>query len=510
MGWHVLAGVCGWGVVTLAASRGWVAVRDQPARQTARSLRPAAQSGGEEILGRLIAKDRKIWEHDSGGRIKSYLQYRDRVAALRTTLKPAADRAAAALEAVAVVPKEMGLEYRLDHAEELAIADVRLLQWLEADPGAAMAWFKSGGSSEAALTTWASEASREDVISQLELGKEPEEPKGDDPFGGGSFKPWQRGLVMGMASGAAGKGDWAAVLEMRDKLPASMRAQILATGVSGWPEERLGELVTWAKSNNQGAILRDIFHRLPAEQVCTELESILAMDNPEELRKGLVSNLTEDQIIQSDLPFERREALLKELRKGSGEGPEMEALWVRQTMANSEQRKVREEGLQEPIRSAFEEGAVGAEETLQSLMALTPDAPRLEPEALKTQFTWELIEQNPEQGLALLNPQERAQKVTDWVSSRETFAIDPRKLARIFQTLSSDATPVDPKVRAQAWRSSMSSGYGRYGDELVGWVQTLPAGADRDMAISSLAGEVNSLDPVQAKALRGMASKAGK
>ena len=115
-----------------------------------------------------------------------------------------------------------------------------------------------------------------------------------------------------------------------------------------------------------------------------------------------------------------------------------------------------------------------------------------------------LLAANPAKALELLSnlaPNDRYKQV---IKLSQRSVNDPRQLLEVYQAVPMDPTMGPLQERFEVWNKVGNNAYDRYGDDYVTWVEKMPEGRDRDMALSALAIRIDRKYPEEAARLRSL------
>ncbi|MGC4017134.1 MAG: hypothetical protein QM755_21875 [Luteolibacter sp.] len=208
-----------------------------------------------------------------------------------------------------------------------------------------------------------------------------------------------------------------------------------------------------------------------------------------------------------DLPLSQRIELMTRLYDLQGDlGSEG---WARREVMNLDYEEYDSGADSEELMRSFEDGGKDARQVAAEMAAALPDVMVLDPAAVRLRVLRRLMARDPERAQELLDdlpPQQRYEQAKLYA---ETSNADPQLVLRIY-----DAVPLDPSVdsldsRKASWARATDIGLRRYEDRYAQWVESLPAGVNKDMALAALADRVAADHPEQAEALRAKISQPG-
>lgn len=455
----------------------------------------------EEIFAKLQAQE-KLKPSFGNRQPKLYKDYLAKVAELRGTLVPADDVAKAARDAMATCPEfDPGLSDELEvNMTARAVVAVRFLQWMAADPDAAFAFInglKSGVSRgpQTAILLWAAEMPRGEVLARWSAGK--------------PDSMMARTIVEGMTKQITESGDMAAYAELRSRLPASaFDENVLKRMMKEWPQERLPDFVPKALEWKSPKLMAMALEGMSAADTCENFKSLLSTEEGRALLgKGGATYALQDKICaDGSLPLQERIDLLEQLYvlRGDELGPGLSKIAVRNYESNNFVR----DGGEDVLMNDFQSGAIDAREAQQKLLAAMPETAGLSETVARDQAYGQLSNRDPVKALTLLDdlpPDQRyrqAMKYATWDFTNPS----PERLYQLYE-----AVPVDPAFdrageRQNAWNSMTTIAYNRYGEQYPEWVEGLPPGMNRDLALTALARRLEEEDPGKASELRAKIS----
>lgn len=267
--------------------------------------------------------------------------------------------------------------------------------------------------------------------------------------------------------------------------PQAWQSFALSVG-SKWPNDKLAELVDLAVECDDPMIA--VGHRIHHKDQGAYIASLLADDSlPEDFRRRLSENqfAREGLVRDLSLPLETR------LQNGGN---------VRQLVNNDVDRLL---GDERDWSFAFRNGEATAQEIMDLVAAGTPELAKSEPDALRMHVFRELAEENPAAAMVLLKdlPDDERSDQALYAARTHFTDVEPQKFLEFVQQIPAD-TPEQWDDRLDTWNLRGFTNYNRLQDGYVDWVQALPPGLDREMALYSLARVVNESDPKLAANLR--------
>lgn len=493
---YFLAATVGWGGVAL-----WRIKQGNPpgmgGQRATRTDRAAVANEGtaEGIIARLEEAGEQTKKQNAKNG-DSFEAFKARVAELRKTLPPAADRRAAFTACRKIPFSPIFKEYEINQ-EEVALATCRLIQWLESDPEAALAFLHTdeGGNNAAnvAVNLWASEIPVEQALKRF---------KDKQAIGGFDGR-----MLDGASMSLGERADVQEFATVHGQLKGSMNELFVSSVLKNWPKEQLGELLPFASQSQNGRLYTRVLTAMSDRDAYQHVQSLIAAGTANEIAKfanpdGLMGKLG----ASTEIPFEERVALMEKLNLLKSGNPQDAANITRASVIRLESDNAMASGEAGSVLNGFREGSVSADEAMRQLSALMPDAARYASEDLKQRLTAQLIKSDPIQGLSLLDdlPPDERYRTVNTIAKNFLSTEDPQKLYDLFQAVPFDPAQGNLQERFQVWTKTVSHAYGMYDDSFVGWVKNLPQGRDRDMALSALALKFDTTNPAKAAELRAL------
>ncbi len=295
-------------------------------------------------------------------------------------------------------------------------------------------------------------------------------------------------MAADLARSISKAADAAGVVQAKAALGANPQIwQFFAMNVgSEWPNDKLADLVRLAVECDDPMIA--IGHRLHHKDQGTYIASLLADESlPEDFRRRISENqfAREGLVRDLSLPLETR------LQNGGN---------VRQLVNNDVDRLLGED---RDWSFAFRNGEATAQEIMDLVAAGTPELAKSEPDALRMHVFRELAEENPAAAMELLKdlPEDQRSNQALFAARTHFNDVEPQKFLELVQQIPAD-TPEQWEDRLDTWNLRGFTNHGRLQDGYVDWVQALPPGLDREMALYSLARVVNESNPKLAADLR--------
>ena len=496
---YVAAAALGWGGYSIFRIPNEANPETASKAHTTKSGDPSTASA--QLLERL-QKECKALAGTSGMRLTANLEAR--IDKLRHALPPADDPAAAAIQAL---EKMKGVDFdSSDFSTEKTLGDriqvsVRILQWLEADPEAALAHVEtmsgtdlinSGGAF--GVETWSREAKVEAVLAAAKHAPN---------------QNLATSLASGLGRQVGERKDPAEVKAFYDGLEGdalgNVRADFTKSTMEAWPEDQAAAMIPMAVDGNDPRFLGAILERMsPRESYEWAKSAIEAGDLAQLLTSvqmngvNLFGNPSGKHPPDEGLTFEQRLTLKTGLHPG---GSESEAI---KSIAFMDVYDLLNDGSMNGVMASFHEGGTDPRAVLSSISDALPELSASAPDAVRDQVFLTLAQSNTTAALELLAnlpEEERYRKVTD-LSQQRLGEGDPKHLLELFE-----AVPFNPEYgtmqeRLQAWSRLTGRAYRRYGDDYIEWIRKMPSGVNRDMALSALAGRIEKDDPAQAAALQ--------
>ena len=493
----LISGGVGWALVMLfyhpAGHPGSVSSASQSKRAG------ASFATGKEIVDRLEA-GRKACEGARNRKLNDNLRamLEKRLAEIPADGDPAASAISALANLGSLDFDPVALEEKLGKRIDIA---ARVVRWLEIDPQAALDHLKSlpgeGFASTGAIFGVEFWATNEAPAELLKLAL----PNANANVTSTLIR------VLGLQAGdSAELGNVAALLE---QLQPNMATTFAGGVAEHWPAERAGELTVFAADSDNAYLLVSALRRMKGKEAYDWLITALDSGSRGDALKKFVRNsglATFDGRESGDqLSFEEGVTLNERFNSLFSSGDtrkEREA--AENLQLKSVVRSLVAGGEINELMQSFKDGEVDAAAFLDSVKTARPELSSASPDLLRNQIYGELVKKNPVEALQLfsdLPENERYQRVNMLTTMLMGSTADPELVFNLFE-----AVPYKPEYgsmvgRVNAWKRLTARSYATYGDDYAGWIRQLPAGVNRDMALSALAEQIQPNDPEQADAL---------
>lgn len=415
----------------------------------------------------------------------------NRAAELKGQLPPAADRAAAAREAFSQCQGPYD-------PERVAVAAVRLYQWMQSDPQAAFAFLSrpeaKGGSEMKAYARhmFLQETDTSHLLSLL------------GNAGPGAMRTDllpDAGARLGAAKDGSGVKDLCGKLEGGE-------LQAFQTGLAkGWPQDDTSGLLALARSLNSPRMAGEFLGNLPFEKAMELWKAQVAEGGDTEFSKGLatIPAFANHYLYSSQLPFEERLAGAQQFSGGESEGG-----WSREdalkTIVISDLSRIAVAKDGAPAIVEFGSGALDAPAVLAAARQQFPQLAQAAPDAVRQEVFRQLAAVDARRALTLLDdlpPEEKSRTayafLTDGGGVRlqgEPMGnyLDPRQAYALLEALPTGGDSAE--ARERAWDSIVRSGSTTYGEAFTTWVETLPDNSDRRKALELIAQKDSNAQPI--------------
>lgn len=503
---YLFAGVAGWGIVSLLHEP---AKPEEPGKASERVQRDAAAiPTGTEILARLES-ERKLsagtTDHSLSDNLRALLEKH------LATLPKSRDPAAEARDAVAKLgdPGELDdlagdmiqLEKKL--AERIDAA-AKFYRWMEDDPQAALEFMNafpdqsygplSSGISYG-LEHWAEKTDPEKVKELVSAS----------PEKGSSFM-----MMLGLGRQIGGAADLASFTKLYQEVKPGMRMAISSVA-DRWPVERAGELADFAMGQSDPFLLAGSLKRMTAKEGAAWLSAALDTGGNEKALKQFAMNggLSILAAYDAELGYEEAVALWERFGRVTGD-PANARQMAEQRLVSSEVQRFIGKGEINDVVQSFKEGKTDAAGVLAAIQSGLPDVSSGQPELVRDQVYGALVKIHPVAAVQLfadMTEEERFKKVNSLTATIMGTTPDPQFVYDLYE-----AVPYRPELgpeadRIDVWNRLSAKSYSIYGDDYIAWIRQLPAGRNRDMALTSMAAQLEKNDPEQAAALRAEKSK---
>lgn len=502
---YLAAGAAGWGMVALFCS-------DPPLPPSLSNESPGRGTRGVGIIptgAEILARLETGWKATEGAaeyNINDNL--RAKIAKRLAELPHSGDPGAEAIAAIARLGdlKTMSgdtilLEENLEKRIEIAALFHR---WLESDPQAALDYANALPEDSIAYLTsgagygvefWGESADpaklralvleRPDKITSVFLSK-----------------------VLGRRTGESG--DFAAFAERYEEMTSNREGFSDGVGKS-WPVERVGELVSFAMEHKDLALLGNCLRRMKTEDVVAWFDKALEAGGKDtgidQFIMNYGDNFREDH--REELGLEGTIALRERFFRLTG-NTEYARVNAERNVASTEVRKVMgDPGFRDLIQS-FTEGKVDAATVLDAVETAGPELAAAYPDLVRDHVLNALVRRNPAAAaklLADLPEPERYQKVNTMANYTIGETPDPQRVYELFEAAPHTPEQGPGAMRESLWSSLSAKSYSIYGDDYLDWLKQLPPGANRDMGIEAMAGQLQKTDPAKAAALRAQAAQ---
>ncbi|WP_367873952.1 hypothetical protein [Luteolibacter sp. Populi] len=501
---YLIAGVMGWGVVAVFHGSPGAGKERKSESRTQRAA--TAIPTGRDILARLET-ERKL----HAGRTEERLT--DDVRALLekhlAALPPSGDPAADVRDAVA----------KLGDLDELA-EDLNLLEkkfsdridiaakfhrWMEHDRQAALEYVNGfpeesygplASGASYGLELWAAKADPE-KLKDLILA---------NPDKGSSFL-----MVLGLGTQTGAAGDLASVTKLYQEMKPGMLREFSGGVAEHWPVERVGELADFAMAQSNSFLLSGTLKRMKPEEAAGFLNAAFEAGGNEEALKQFSMNggLSLLSGFTGELGFDETVALQVRFYRLNGDSPSARGTAERNALG-SEVFKVLDRGGLGDVLQSFAEGKVEASGLLAAVQSALPELSASHPDLLRDQVYGAILRRNPIAAVELyagIPEAERYQKLNAGIVYTIGTTPGPQDVYDLFEAVPHKPEFGSLQSRERAWNRVSAMSYSIYGDDYIEWMRKLPAGMNRDMALTAMAAQLEKNDPGQAAVLRAEKSQ---
>ncbi|MGC4015065.1 MAG: hypothetical protein QM755_11205 [Luteolibacter sp.] len=405
---------------------------------------------------------------------------------MKKTLKPSPEPLKALDAALAGYGQDSdsGSGGNFEHLEERAVATVRLMHSMESNPeevfGSHREWDSQGSFSMGAMMPL-TETRPGLFMDAVELSDIPAESLVGHLTPGTSMM-WPRDvpLIIGLFRRAAATGDPEAFLAMQEKLPEKTKG-FGAGVVQRWPADKLDSLVRFATVRKEAGLLGAALLRLPVPELRRQVDSLMSTEEGKELLRVKGGDLAAKVYKDTAIPIAERIAWLEKV--------------------------VGRDVVLEKVRDLEIYGTLAAmkpEDGMRALKEAAPGMSLLAPEDLESIIVTRMISKDPAKALDLLSDQRAqaryaaAMKVA-WSEAGSSY---PLVVLELLVAAPFDPANNDRYKRQEVWKRLSKHACRDFQDDYVAWVEALPEGEDRRMAVVALVQEVSTVDPDLADSIR--------
>ncbi len=495
---HLAAIGIGWAIWSATHTRDDVAGKSREAAFSASELRHRERRAersehglsGDEILKKI--ETARIGNSPPTSRRFSFGDYlfeqSARISKAADELEPAADVAAAAIDALEIISKRKpGEPLTQEMIAEMQQAPARLLHWMRKDPAAAIAYaINANGrenSSNHEAVLFAAIAEKGIVAGSEWTGLGPQ-----------SDSQIRRAItILGGRDGDAGS-----LVTVQSKFTPQQWQDMRTEIAKNWPAEKSDQLLDYALAQNApGALLAHVskqgkkgYEWLTAKMASGEIDPTFAaaFTKTNQYRELFINN--------PDIPFDDRVAGLSLVSPAKTQ--EQIKLEIGTKDVTDALNKGRD------WRYAFRNGAASLDEIYNAIAADLPELANGSPAAIKNQLFKELAEDNGTAAMGLLDgmPEtekwETALKPARWMF----FGVNPQEFYNFLQQIPANPSPEAWQARLESWSAHSAPNHQQLGSEYVDWVKNLPDGPDREMASYILIRDLGKANPELAESLK--------
>lgn len=445
-----------------------------------RRLREEAGPGGDRVLRQLFGEEFKLAAaNDDWG--KSRHDEYVRLLAEASKITPAADRAAAAQEAIDAFSKTVSVDGKFGDWSGMTS---RLVHWMQSDPDAAIAHIESMADDRVKnhVTYFLTQAAMA-VTTEAGLIEGSKWFKADT-----RNSPFSNQLRSQFARELGAKADLneiAAINQRFDETGAHrILPKLLATS---WPMEKAGDFLVLAEQDKSPDVLTD-FALKHGTEGRKWFDDLLASGtlSPEKQEAIVTNKAYGDFMMKSpSLDLERRLEVLASFNPDASPEQLLSQITFRDIGAALKYGP--------DYRFAFRNGSMTAEEVVSAISASLPQLAARSPDAIRAQLFRELAEEDGPKALSLLGslPEEEKWKIAMQPVTSMFHQVNPQQFYDYLQQIPVDASPQSLDERAKAWTKLGKENHQRFGDGYVEWVRGLPDGPDKDMAALSIVESAN-------------------
>ena len=479
-GWAVFA----WGKAADANAQAHSTAHSPSTKSTQREHNTADRAALEKEANELIAKILKDQEQNPIFASREQASGDSPPREISKELREAIDKVVVpddigkSLQAFLDQIKDTGKNTQEQYLEAYALG----YHWMARDPKGFMAWAE-GDSARANFLEgimiemgpeWYRRLGAEAVMKAALAGKEP-----------------STQMLMDLANNASSHLDAAGLALGKTLLPEDMWEFFSRSAGMNWPSSKSDELVKYAVGSNMPELL--VGHKAGTPEHGRFLMKITEeIYDPPGFRDYLLGHPMAREAFLADPTMS---LVLRELSAP----PSSIAMMDVTRLLNGER----------DLLYAFRTGQMNAQQMWEAVAAGTPELAFEYPGELREHLFRELSEDNAAEAMKLLKempPAERYELAL--LTSRTHFNdVEPPKFLELLEQVPSD-TPELWEGRLDAWNRRGFTNHERLQDGYVEWVQELPPGLDREMALYSLARAVDASNPQLAKDLRAQVSNA--
>ncbi|WP_265594938.1 hypothetical protein [Haloferula sp. BvORR071] len=264
-----------------------------------------------------------------------------------------------------------------------------------------------------------------------------------------------------------------------------------------WPAERRAEFAKLAAAENKPGLLTYFNPGKPRAEWLRELMADESL--PAEFREGIRTNPKLQETLASDTTLSLEERLAYAGKQDDAQSrAEICRHDVDQVLGNDHDWP-----------RAFRRGEATAQEVLEAVRAATPELAAASPEALRDRVFERLVGEDPAGAMILLADLPAAERNARVLHTalREFDHAEPDRFLELLQQVPAD-TEADREARLDAWNRRSWQNDEEERENYTTWVQALPPGIDREMALFSLARVVAGRYPDLAESLRAQITDA--
>ena len=310
--------------------------------------------------------------------------------------------------------------------------------------------------------------------------------------------------TLGRSSAAEGK--VATFSEVLAGLDRVMATKVFKAALDGWSVDRVAELDSLVQERPDWTLVKAYVDHLKPEQRLEWLRKNLEGDSP--MAKFLRDSKLGGQLAYNatGASLDDRASFLAKLTAAGGEKPMTRSDQVRNLIKTDLENWLNaSEGKDNAAMSDWKERLRSGELSAQEVMLEARKSLGLsdaEANDLRLVVFKKLSAVNPAKAFELLSDlpfKDREVAMLDAAS--QLGRSDPKQMNDLLALMPMGATS-RLNDRFQVWMAAVNGGVEGYGDSYAPWIMSLPHGVDRDMALSALAGAIESKDPQWAAELR--------
>lgn len=405
-----------------------------------------------------------------------------RIIAAADALEPAADRKAAAIEALAEW-HELEQSGAGVKDEDWLKLSARFLHWMREDPRGAIAYLSTLAADPFArklpdamtdmMLAAVSEADAKNALSWLGAGGK-----------------YDNELKWMLADKLAESTDLVGIATFKEHFASDWEKTRLLLARK-WPPEQAEAFANWAASEGAPEMMAS-FAMAKGEEGGQWLVGKLASGGLSDEEKLQIMSSADYRSLMwrcRSLDYDFRLETLKAYY--TGKSPEQ----MQRELSNSDVGNALEKD--RDWRYAFASGTVSAEEVYAAISASMPNVSTSAPEAMRDSLFMQLAEEDGARAMRLLDSLPPEKKWDTVLSAADGMfhGVNPQRFYDYLQLIPAEVTEDAIDRRFYAWNNLGRENHERLGDTYIEWVGKLPEGLDKDMASLSLIQSMGKSNP---------------